>query len=108
MDGQALLIPAAVLIVRVAEWIRWAAARTEWIGNRGVDMEIERELAGLADPEIAEILGRFFKTGPGEYGEGDRFLGIRVPALRRLARKYETLGLSGCRALLISPYHEAT
>lgn len=69
--------------------------------------EIERELAGLADPEVAEFLGRFFKTGSGEYGEGDRFLGIRVPVLRRLARKYQSLDLPGCRALLVSPYHEA-
>lgn len=68
---------------------------------------IERELESLADPEIAEFLGRYFRTGPGEYGEGDRFLGIRVPVLRRLARKYQSLGLSGCRALLVSPFHEA-
>lgn len=68
---------------------------------------IERELAELADPEIAAFLGRFFKTGPGEYGEGDRFLGIRVPALRRLARKYQSLSLPDCRSLLTSPFHEA-
>src|SRR5690606_4221271 len=49
----------------------------------------------------------FFKTGPGEYGEGDRFLGIRVPALRTLARTYRSVELSVCRALLVSPYHEA-
>lgn len=69
--------------------------------------EIEKELHGLGDPEVADFLGRFFKTGPGEYGEGDRFLGIRVPVLRGLARKYRSLGLSDCRTLLVSPYHEA-
>lgn len=69
--------------------------------------EIEQELYRLADLEIADSLGRFFKTGPGEYGEGDRFLGIRVPILRKMARKYQSLELSGCRALLVSPYHEA-
>lgn len=69
--------------------------------------EIEDELHRLADPEVAEFLGRYFKTGPGEYGEGDRFLGIRVPALRKLARRCQSLALPGCRALLVSPYHEA-
>ncbi len=69
--------------------------------------EIVKELRGLGDPEAAEFLGRFFKTKPGEYGEGDRFLGIRVPVLRKLARKHQALGLSDCRALLVSPYHEA-
>src|SRR5690606_7847601 len=69
--------------------------------------EIVKELRGLGDPEVAEFLGRFFETGPGEYGEGDRFLGIRVPVLRKLARKHQALGLSDCRALLVSPYHEA-
>jgi len=68
---------------------------------------IERELHGLADPEVAGFLARFFKTGPGEYGEGDRFLGIRVPVLRKLARKHSSLELSGCRELLVSPFHEA-
>src|SRR5690606_36575192 len=69
--------------------------------------EIEKELRELGDPEVAAFLARFFKTGPGEYGEGDRFLGIRVPVLRKLARKHRSLELSDCRALLVSPYHEA-
>ena len=69
--------------------------------------EIEKELRGLGDPEVAAFMARFFKTGPGEYGEGDRFLGIRVPVLRKLARKHRALDLSDCRALLVSPYHEA-
>jgi len=68
---------------------------------------IENELRGLGDPEVAAFLARFFKTGPGEYGEGDRFLGIRVPVLRKLARKHQSLDLSDCHELLVSPYHEA-
>ena len=51
--------------------------------------EIQKELASLEDHQIALFSQRFFKTGPGEYGEGDRFRGIRVPVLRRLARKYQ-------------------
>src|SRR5690606_34605426 len=69
--------------------------------------DIERELQELANPEVAAFLAGFFKTGPGEYGEGDRFLGIRVPVLRKLAKKHQSLELAGCRALLVSPYHEA-
>jgi 3-methyladenine DNA glycosylase AlkD len=67
---------------------------------------LREELHALADPAIAEHSARFFKTGPGEYGEGDVFLGIRVPHQRRLARKYRNLPLSDVRELLASQYHE--
>lgn len=50
---------------------------------------------------------RFFKTAPGEYGAGDRFLGIRVPALRKLAAAHASLSLGEIRQLLSSPWHEA-
>src|SRR5690625_5287802 len=69
--------------------------------------DIEKELHDIANAEIAAHSARYFKTGPGEYGEGDRFFGIRVPVLRKLARKYQALDLVGCRTLLRSPYHEA-
>jgi 3-methyladenine DNA glycosylase AlkD len=69
--------------------------------------EIEGALHEIANAETAAFLQRFFKTGTGEYGEGDRFLGIRVPVLRTLARRYQSLDLAGCRTLLCSPYHEA-
>ena len=68
--------------------------------------QIEAELAALADPEHAEVLQRFFKTGPGGYGAGDVFLGIRVPALRRVARARRTASPATCRRLLASEVHE--
>lgn len=67
---------------------------------------IQSELAGLGDATIAESATRFMKTGPGEYGEGDRFRGIRVPVLRKLARQYEALTLGQVDRLLDSPFHE--
>ena len=67
---------------------------------------LQRELAGLANSTQAAFLQRFFKTGPGEYAEGDRFRGIKVPVLRRLARGYESLGRADVLKLLKSPWHE--
>lgn len=63
-------------------------------------------LAELADAAIAAHSARFFKTGPGQYGEGDRFRGIRVPALRALVLGFRALPLDGSVALLRSPWHE--
>lgn len=67
---------------------------------------LRRELAALADPERARTSAWFFKTGKGQYGEGDRFIGIRVPELRRLAQRYRHLPLQDIRKLLASPIHE--
>jgi 3-methyladenine DNA glycosylase AlkD len=67
---------------------------------------IQSELESLADPAHAAILQRFFKTGPGEYGEGDRFRGLRVPVLRKLAGKYRHLSLAAAASLLKSAFHE--
>lgn len=61
----------------------------------------------LADPKIAEHSQRFFKTGKGEYGEGDLFLGIRVPKLRELVRKHIEVTVEEAAELLQSKYHEA-
>ena len=67
---------------------------------------LQTKLQALADPQKAAHAQRFFKTGPGEYGEGERFLGIRVPEIRRLARKYRDLDGNSRLRLLQSPLHE--
>ncbi len=69
--------------------------------------EIDTRLRRLGDEATAQVLRRFFKTGPGEYGEGDTFVGLKVPALRRLAREYQRLHLVEAEGLLRSPIHEA-
>ena len=63
-------------------------------------------LRELGDAWIAEHSSRFFKAGPGEYGEGDRFLGIRVPVLRSNVKKFRGAPLRGIIALLKSGWHE--
>jgi len=69
--------------------------------------KIEKRLNALGNAEDAVQAQRFFKTGPGEYGEGDVFLGIRVPALRKLAKELINTPLDDTVELLQSPYHEA-
>lgn len=76
------------------------------ITTRGKRLELERELANLADPARAASSAWFFKTGKGEYGEGDRFLGITVPAQRKIAIRYRHLPLPDVARLLHSPFHE--
>ncbi|MFC3962619.1 DNA alkylation repair protein [Nocardia jiangsuensis] len=63
-------------------------------------------LAAHADPVDAAGLRRFFKTGPGEYGEGDVFIGVRVPAVRKVAKTFAELPLDQVEELLASPVHE--
>lgn len=65
------------------------------------------ELRAAGTPEKAAVLARFFKTGPGQYGEGDRFLGVTVPEQRRLAKVHRDLPLTEVAKLLASPLHEA-
>jgi 3-methyladenine DNA glycosylase AlkD len=67
---------------------------------------IQKELKTLANPKIAEHSQRFFKTGKGEYGFGDVFIGVRVPELRILAKKYINLGFSDVKKLIKSKIHE--
>lgn len=68
--------------------------------------DLERELARAADPVRARNFTWFFKTGKGQYGEGDKFIGITVPVQRSLARRYVHLQLADLRRLLKSPVHE--
>jgi 3-methyladenine DNA glycosylase AlkD len=67
---------------------------------------LRRSLKDVADPQRAKHSLRFFKTGKGEYGAGDQFLGITVPALRALARQYRDLPLRDVDSLLRSAWHE--
>jgi 3-methyladenine DNA glycosylase AlkD len=68
--------------------------------------DIRKRLLDLEDKEKAKTLQRFFKTGPGEYGEGDIFLGVMVPQLRKLSKEYGELDLGEVEALLKSSVHE--
>lgn len=68
--------------------------------------KLRQELREEADRRQAGILMRFFKTGPGQYGEGDRFMGIRVPVLRSIAKRHRDLSLEAAEKLLASPLHE--
>lgn len=67
---------------------------------------IKTELEASANPKRAESNKWFFKTGPGEYGEGDEFIGISVPDTRKIAKKYVLLPYGDVEALLESPIHE--
>ena len=68
--------------------------------------DIQKRLKKLGNKERAAISQRFFKTGPGEYGEGDVFIGIRVPVLRALVKEYTDLSVAQILILLRSHIHE--
>ena len=68
--------------------------------------DIRKALRKLGSKERAEVSQRFFKTGPGEYGEGDVFVGVGVPELRRLAKDFQDLPAREVRRLLKSGVHE--
>ena len=67
---------------------------------------IKKDLYGLSDPEKAEFFPRFFKTLPGGYAEGDVFIGVTVPNIRAVTRKYADLPLPQVKRLLRSGVHE--
>lgn len=68
--------------------------------------ELRQTIKKSANPAQAKILSRFFKTGRGEYGEGDEFLGIKVPISRSIAKQFKDLTLTEIQELLNSPIHE--
>lgn len=68
--------------------------------------DLKRKLKAIGSPEKAKELSRFFKTGKGEYGEGDEFLGITVPEQRKLAKAHVDLSLLNIENLLQSKIHE--
>lgn len=69
--------------------------------------QILNRLHQLSNSDIAVHSQRFFKTGKGEYGEGDQFLGIRVPTIRKCVREYRNIPIDDTLDILKSPFHEA-
>lgn len=75
--------------------------------KKQVSEEIKKELLSYVNPDKAAHYPKFFKTGPGEYGDGDRFIGVTVPPQRQIAKKYyQEISLTEIAALLDSPIHE--
>jgi 3-methyladenine DNA glycosylase AlkD len=68
--------------------------------------QIQRELEAAGDPDKARFLQGFFKTGPGQYAEGDRFRGLTVPVTRAIAKRYLALTWGELDSLLRAPFHE--
>lgn len=68
--------------------------------------DVMEQLEAMADAERASVAQKYFKTGPGDYAEGDRFRGIRMPTLRSFARKLDPLPMESVIELLHSAFHE--
>lgn len=68
--------------------------------------QVKIELKKMTDRKRAAVSHRFFKTGPGEYGQGDLFLGVTVPDQRKIARKFTKLKYPEIKKLLLSSWHE--
>ena len=69
-------------------------------------IELRKKIKSLGNPEISKTLKWFFKTGKGEYGEGDVFAGLKVPTQRKLAKEFRDLDFADLKMLLSSPVHE--
>ena len=68
--------------------------------------ELRKRIKSLASSDIAKTMQWFFKTGKGEYGEGDVFAGLKVPTQRKIAREFKDLSLADLKELLRSKIHE--
>jgi 3-methyladenine DNA glycosylase AlkD len=90
--------------------VEWGGVTTYYdIQEEASDMTaktLQKRLHALGDPERAKTCARFSKTGPGEYGEGDQFVGLNAASMRGLAKEFRGLALSDIETVLHSPWHE--
>jgi 3-methyladenine DNA glycosylase AlkD len=84
----------------------WAKGFNILFNETKMIKNIIKELENFGSPERAKHSLRFFKTGPGQYGENDLFYGTTVPEMRIVARKYKTISLDELLELLYNKYHE--
>src|SRR5690554_4419878 len=68
--------------------------------------DISKSLQAVATPEKAKASAWFFKSGPGQYAQGDKFLGVTVPEQRKIAKRFKDLPLAEVEKLVTSPWHE--
>ena len=68
--------------------------------------QIFNALSARSDEEKKIVLPRFFKTGKGQYGEGDKFLGVTVPNIREVAKEFSNVSFNVIKELTLSPWHE--
>ena len=111
-DSEELVGNSGATLIEVGNDHRLAdpeplAAMLKACGGTEMTAEDARiKLKSLASPAAAKAAARFFKTGPGQYGEGDIFIGVNVPTLRTVSREFRLLPLDEIGALLKSPIHE--
>ena len=73
---------------------------------KNITKAITSDLQALSDAEKREIFPKFFKAGKGEYGEGDRFIGVTVPNIRAIAKLHKDISIEEIRELIQSEWHE--
>jgi len=116
MDGPTIFGAAVRAIAEIAarKGATFAAGRGPVLANNCsladnssmIAKDIQTRLQALGNPKDAAFLAGFFKTGPGQYGEGDSFIGVRVPVIRNVAKDFKELPLPEVEFLLHSPIHE--